>query len=56
MPHFLRFSFDLPWGAGFVAHGWAKLSRGPAGFEKLLAQTGVPFAHVTSWIVPFVEL
>lgn len=43
-------------GAGFMAHGWAKLSRGPAGFEKLLIQTGVPLAHITAWLVPFVEL
>ena len=51
-PLFLR----LAMGAGFMAHGWAKLSRGTGGFEKLLAQTGVPFAHINSWIVPFVEL
>jgi len=43
-------------GVGFMAHGWAKLSRGTGGFEKLLAQSGVPFAHINSWIVPFVEL
>jgi putative oxidoreductase len=46
----------LAMGVGFMAHGWAKLSRGTQGFEKLLAQTGVPFAHINSWIVPFVEL
>ena len=43
-------------GFGYMAHGWVKLSRGPAGFEKLLIQTGVPFPHFTSWLVPFVEL
>jgi putative oxidoreductase len=43
-------------GFGFMAHGWAKLSRGPAGFEKLLIQTGVPFPHITSWLVPFIEM
>ncbi|WP_419700472.1 DoxX family protein [Mucilaginibacter sp. NFX135] len=43
-------------GFGFMAHGWVKLSRGPAGFEKLLAQTGVPFPHITSWIAPLTEL
>ncbi|WP_073404201.1 DoxX family protein [Mucilaginibacter sp. OK098] len=43
-------------GFGFMAHGGAKLSRGTAGFEKLLAQTGVPFAHISSWIVPLTEL
>jgi putative oxidoreductase len=43
-------------GYGFMAHGWAKLSRGPAGFEKLLQQIGAPLPHITAWIVPFVEL
>ena len=51
-PLFLR----LIIGFGYMAHGWVKLSRGPAGFEKLLIQTGVPFPHFTSWLVPFVEL
>lgn len=51
-PLFLRLSI----GFGFMAHGWAKLSRGSAGFEKLLTQIGVPFPHITSWISPLVEL
>ncbi|HEY4154254.1 MAG TPA: DoxX family protein [Puia sp.] len=51
-PLFLR----LIIGYGFMAHGLAKLSRGTAGFEKLLAQTGVPFPHSASRIVPYVEL
>ncbi len=51
-PLFLR----LIIGYGFMAHGWAKLSRGPAGFEKLLTQIGVPFPHITSWISPLIEL
>lgn len=46
----------LTMGYGFMAHGIVKLSRGTAGFEKLLAQTGVPFSHAASRIVPFVEL
>ena len=51
-PLFLR----LIIGFGYMAHGWVKLSRGPAGFEKLLIYTGVPFPHITSWLVPFIEL
>ena len=39
-----------------MAHGWAKLSRGPAGFEKLLNLIGVPFTHITSYILPCIEL
>lgn len=43
-------------GFGFVSHGWVKFSRGTAGFEKLLTQTGVPFAHFFSWVVPLIEV
>jgi putative oxidoreductase len=43
-------------GPGFIAHGWAKISRGTAGFEKLLAFEGVPMAHLNSMIAPYVEL
>jgi putative oxidoreductase len=43
-------------GAGFVAHGWAKISRGTAGFEKLLALERVPLPHLNSIIGPYVEL
>lgn len=44
-------------GFGFMAHGWAKLSKGtPAGFEKLLSQLGVPFPHFTSWAASLVEV
>src|ERR1700754_2997135 len=43
-------------GFGFMQHGWVKLSRGPAGFEKLLVLTGVPLAHINSWVGPFIEL
>jgi len=51
-PVFLR----VVMGYGFMIHGWAKLSRGPANFEKLLVQLGVPWHHAASWVVPFVEL
>ena len=51
-PLFLR----LIMGAGFMAHGWAKLSRGPAGFEKLLILVGAPLPHFSSWLVPLTEL
>ena len=43
-------------GTGFIAHGWAKISRGTGGFEKLLALEGVPMAHANSMIGPYVEL
>src|SRR5262249_56447616 len=43
-------------GYGFIAHGWAKLSRGPAGFAKLLEQIGAPLPEATAWASTFVEL
>jgi putative oxidoreductase len=43
-------------GIGFIAHGWAKISRGTAGFEKLLILTGVPLHHLMSYIAPYTEL
>ncbi|WP_217607190.1 DoxX family protein [Chitinophaga sp. GbtcB8] len=51
-PLFLR----LVIGFGFMVHGWAKLSRGPAGFEKLLAQLNIPFPHIMAWVSTLVEL
>ena len=49
-------SLRLVMGFGFMAHGWAKLSRGPSGFAKLLAQIGAPLPETTAWVSTFVEL
>jgi putative oxidoreductase len=43
-------------GFGFAAHGWAKLSRGPASFGAILAALGVPFPHTMAWVTSVVEL
>lgn len=43
-------------GFGFIAHGWAKLSRGPEGFAKLLTQLHVPFAGTMAWVTTLTEL
>ena len=43
-------------GFGFLAHGWAKLSRGPSGFARLLAQIGVPLPQLTAWVVTLTEI
>jgi putative oxidoreductase len=43
-------------GYGFVAHGWAKLSRGPAGFARLLGQIGAPLPDLTAWVSVFIEI
>jgi putative oxidoreductase len=43
-------------GYGFMAHGWAKLSRGPVGFAKLLEQIGAPLPEATAWASTFIEV
>jgi len=43
-------------GFGFMAHGWAKLSRGPAGFANLLEQIGAPLPEATAWVSTLIEL
>ena len=43
-------------GYGFLAHGWAKLSRGPEGFARLLEQIGAPLPEVTAWVSTFIEI
>ena len=43
-------------GYGFMAHGWAKLSRGPAGFAKLLEQIGAPLPEATAWVSTLIEV
>ena len=57
--------FDKSWvqvpirlviGFGFMAHGFAKLGRGPAGFARLLQQIGVPAPLLTAWITTLLEI
>ncbi|MGH9466836.1 MAG: DoxX family protein [Terriglobales bacterium] len=43
-------------GIGFMAHGLAKWTRGPAKFGLLLQQAGVPFPSHTAWLVTLVEV
>jgi len=43
-------------GFGFMAHGWAKLLRGPETFIATLAHLGVPLPHVMGWLTVLVEL
>jgi putative oxidoreductase len=43
-------------GYGFMAHGWAKWSRGPDEFAKLLQHIGVPLPQPTAWGITFLEL
>jgi putative oxidoreductase len=43
-------------GFGFMAHGWAKLSRGPDKFAGVLTWIGVPFPHFMAWLTTLTEL
>jgi putative oxidoreductase len=43
-------------GYGFVAHGYAKLHRGPDKFAALLNYLGAPFPHFTAWFVTLFEI
>src|SRR3989442_7833732 len=43
-------------GYGFLVHGWAKLSRGPARFAELLEQIGAPLPEATAWVSTLIEI
>jgi putative oxidoreductase len=43
-------------GFGFLAHGYAKLSRGPETFAVVLHTLGVPAPHAMAWLTTIVEL
>jgi putative oxidoreductase len=54
--HWAPLPLRLVIGYGFVAHGWAKLSRGPAGFARLLEQIGAPLPEATAWVSTLIEV
>jgi len=43
-------------GYGFMAHGFAKISKGPDAFATVLQAMGVPGPHFMAWITILVEL
>jgi putative oxidoreductase len=43
-------------GYGFMAHGWAKWSRGPEAFANLLQHVGVPLPQFAAWAETLLEL
>jgi putative oxidoreductase len=43
-------------GIGFLVHGMAKWTRGPASFGKLLDLVGVPLPVASAWIVTLLEV
>jgi putative oxidoreductase len=42
-------------GFGFAAHGYAKLSRGPAAFAAILTAIGVPAPGLMAWVTSLLE-
>ncbi len=42
-------------GYGFMAHGFAKLSRGPEGFANILQTLGVPAPSLMAWMTALIE-
>jgi putative oxidoreductase len=51
-PLFLRLAI----GFGFMAHGWAKLTRGPEAFARLLAVLHTPAPDFMAWVSTLTEL
>jgi putative oxidoreductase len=43
-------------GVGFLVHGWAKWSRGPAVFAEVLKQAHVPLPLANAWLVTLLEI
>jgi putative oxidoreductase len=43
-------------GYGFMAHGFAKLSKGPEAFAAILQTIGVPAPHLMAWLTILTEL
>jgi len=43
-------------GLGFMAHGFAKLSKGPDSFAAVLHALAVPAPHIMSWVTILTEL
>jgi putative oxidoreductase len=43
-------------GYGFMAHGFAKLSKGPDAFAGILLAIGVPMPHLMAWLTIGIEL
>ena len=54
--HWAALPLRLVVGFGFLAHGVAKWSRGPAGFARLLHQVGVPLPGPTAYLVTLLEV
>ena len=54
--HWASLPLRLVIGSGFLVHGWAKWSRGPAAFADLLKQANVPLPLANAWLVTLLEI
>jgi putative oxidoreductase len=50
------FPLRLIVGYGFMAHGFAKLAKGPDAFANILQAIGVPAPHFMAWSTLLVEI
>src|SRR5262245_2163388 len=54
--HWAPIPLRLIVGIGFMAHGVAKLSRGPDDFAGILHALGVPAPHLMAWVTIVIEI
>ncbi len=54
--HWVPIPIRMVLGVGFMIHGWAKWSRGPAAFAELLRQVHVPLPLANAWLVTLLEM
>jgi putative oxidoreductase len=54
--HWAPIPLRLIVGYGFVAHGFAKLERGPDVFAGILHAVGVPMPHLMAWVTILTEI
>ena len=54
--HWAPLPLRLIVGYGFIAHGYAKLMKGPDVFVGILHVIGVPAPHLMAWLTILVEL
>ena len=55
-PGFFALPLRLIVGYGFLAHGYAKLARGPDDFIGILHAIGMPFAFFLGWATIIIEV
>ena len=56
IPRWAPIPLRLIVGGGFMAHGVAKLTRGPDAFAGILHALGVPAPHFMAWLSILIEL